>query len=59
MNSSNLGLSESPASVATALFPRAMTKHQELSLQEFIRALPETIQQNKSHTQDLIGELMQ
>lgn len=59
MSSSNLGLSESPASVATALFPRAITKRQELSLQEFIQALPETIQQNKIHTQDLIGELME
>jgi hypothetical protein len=59
MNSSNLGLSESPASVSTALFPRTITKHQELSLQEFIQALPETIQQNKSQTQDLIGELME
>lgn len=55
---SSLGLSESPASVATQLFPRANTE-QELSLQEFIQVLPEMIHQNKSSAQDLIGNLME
>jgi hypothetical protein len=54
-----LGLSESPASVLTELFPRANKHKDDLSLQEFITALPETIRQNKRDAQDLIGNLME
>jgi hypothetical protein len=63
MNTPSLGLSESPASVLSELYPRspAQRKKKELSLQEFVDMLPETIDKNKSSTspEDLIGQLME
>lgn len=61
MKLSTLGLSESPASVLTELYLRA-SNNRELSLVEFIAALPETIHKNKhsnNTAQDLVGNLME
>ena len=56
----SLGLSESPASILAELYPRNGAQ-KELTLEEFIAALPETIDQNKNSTSadDPVGDLME
>jgi hypothetical protein len=56
----SLGLSESPASVLAELYPRNAAD-KELSLEEFIAVLPETIDQSKNSTtpDDPVGNLME
>lgn len=60
MNISSLGLSKSPASVLTELYPRNQDEN-ELSLQEFLDKLPQVIDENKKSKSpdDLIGQLME
>jgi len=54
------GLSESPASVLTELYPRESAE-KELSLEEFLDKLPDTIDRSKNSagSEDLIGNLME